>query len=299
MRRRKQTQANKKKILVPQAAARGGSEYDKMIKENLKKSLRTIIQEIGGLSFIKAKPLPTKMQHTKERDPDELSVLTFSDGSEKILHAEVHLKDENEVNFRIGDYHIMVKRQFPKLGNIQYIIYIGSEDPKHITGYWESESMTLKFNLIVLKDVSYRVFLKARNPETVVLSILGNFEGEDPEIVGQQISNRLKTLAKTHAEREKFYTQLRVLSNARKLQPIIEKIMEKIHKLIDISDDPLLVRGKVEGKAEGKAEGLIEGELKGVKSLIINSDFDDAYIAFLIGVPIELVTKTRQELVQE
>ena len=75
--------------------------------------------------------------------------------------------------------------------------------------------------------------------------------------------------------------------------------MEKIHKLIDISDDPLIVRGKVEGKAEGKAEGLIEGELKGVKSLIINSDFDDAYIAFLIGVPIELVTKTRQELVQE
>lgn len=88
---------------------------------------------------------------------------------------------------------------------------------------------------------------------------------------------------------------MRVLSNARKLQPIIEKIMEKIHKLIDISDDPFLVRGKV----EGKAEGLIEGELKGVKSLIINSDFDDAYIAFLIGVPIELVTKTRQELAQE
>lgn len=64
--------------------------------------------------------------------------------------------------------------------------------------------------------------------------------------------------------------------------------MANIYKLIDISEDPLYV--------EGKLEGYLEKEIYGVKSLIINTDFNDERIALIMAVTIELVEKLRDEL---
>ncbi len=105
-------------------------------------------------------------------------------------------------------------------------------------------------------------------------------------------TDRLEKLSKTHAEKEKFYTQLRVLANARKLQPIIDKIMTNIYKLIDISEDPLFV----EGKEEGIEVGTLKGVIKSIESMMINTDFDNESIARYLTVPLELVKKTRQNL---
>ena len=298
MRKNKITQ--KSKLKPAQAYARQGSVYDKAIKENFEKSLKTIIQNVDGLHIVKSQPLRTKMQHTKERDPDELSKIWLSDGTEAILHAEVHLKDEDEVNFRLCDYHVMIKRLHKTLLLVQYVVYIGNENPKYIKGEWQTESLMFRYHVIILKDIPYQLFLQADNPETVVFSILANFQGEEPDIVGEKIAARLNKLAKTHANREKYYTQLRVLSNIRKLQPIIDKVMANIFKLIDISEDPLYVKGIEKGKTEGILEGILEGEikgkLKGIEALIINTDFDNSYIALLMDVPIQLVMETRKKL---
>ena len=194
-------------------------------------------------------------------------------------------------NLRMCDYHIMLKRKHKKLPIIHFVLYIGNKDPKHIKGFWQSESMTFYYKVIILKDIPYETFLKAPNPETVVFSILADFQNENPEIVAKKISDRLKALAETDSLREKYYTQLRVLSNIRKLQPIIDKVMANIFKMIDISEDPLYVKGIKEGKFESKIED--------VKSLIIKTEFDDSYIAFLMSVPVELVNQIRQKLVGE
>lgn len=49
--------------------------------------------------------------------------------------------------------------------------------------------------------------------------------------------------------------------------------MANIFKLIDISEDPLYVKGIEKGKTEGILEGILEGEikgkLKGIEALII------------------------------
>ena len=323
MRKSKSTISKTSKSLKPLTDAREGNTYDKVIKENLEQSLKTIIQDIGGIHFIKWQPMPTKMQHTKERDPDELSMVWLLDGSQHILHAEAHLKDEEEVNLRMCDYHIMLKRKHKKLPIIHFVLYIGSKDPKHIKGYWQSESMTFNYKVIVLKDIPYETFLKAANPETVVFSILADFHNEDPETVAKKISMRLKVLAETDSSREKYYTQLRVLSNIRKLQPIIDKVMANIFKMIDISEDPLYVKGikegNVEGEQKGRLEGRLEGEQKGrlegeqkgklegeqkakleaIESLITKSEFDDSYISYLMSISVDLVSEIRQKMAKE
>ena len=297
MRKPRQTTAKPRRNQKPsdqEGASRLGSSYDKIFKENLDKSLKTIIQDISGLKIVKSEPLPTRMQHTKERDPDELSLIWLPDGTQRILHAEVHLKDEYDINFRMCEYHVLLKRKKKVPNVVQYVIYIGIEDPKHITGIWETESLVFHYNVIVLKNIPYKTFLDANTPEAVILSILGDFQDADPEIVSTRIVERIDKLSKTHGEKEKFYAQLRVISKLRKLQPLIEKIMTNISKFIDVADDPLYL----EGKLEGKLEGYLEKEIENVKSLIINTEFDDAHIAFLMGVHLELVQKLRKEYLE-
>ncbi len=286
------TSRQKPKTTPQEGASRLGSMYDKILKENFDKSLKTIIQDIGGLQIIKATPLQTKMQHTKEYDPDILSHVWLRDGTQKILHAELHLKDEYAINCRLCEYYIMQKRKKKTPETIQFVIYLGSEDPKYITGLWETESLHFRYNVIILKNIPYDTFLEADNAETVVLSILAHFHDDAPETVSKKITNRIKELSKTNIEKEKYFTQLRVLSNVRKLQPIIDTIMTNIFKLIDISEDPLYM----EGIAEGKAKGIAEGKIESIESLIIKTDFDDESIANLISVPLDLVKKTRQNL---
>ena len=76
--------------------------------------------------------------------------------------------------------------------------------------------------------------------------------------------------------------------------------MANIFKLIDISEDPLYVKGIEEGETKGIIKGEIKGKLEGkledIQSLIINTDFDDSYIAFLMAVPVQLVKETREKL---
>ena len=284
---------------VGNAASRMGSPYDKIIKENFTKSLKTIVQDIGGIQIAKSQPMRTKMQHTKERDPDELSRITLVSGEEKILHSEAHLKDENDINWRMCEYYAMLKRMDDKTPIVQFIVYIGSEDPKFITGSFQTDVMTFNYNLIVLKDIPYQTFLEAENPETVVFSILADFQGEDPEKIGQKIADRLKKLAKSDSNKEKYFTQLRVLSNIRKLQPIIDKIMANIYKLIDISEDPLYVKGIKEGEDKGEAMGeakLSKAKYQDTRSMIINTDFDDVKIAYILSVSEAYVAAIRKEI---
>jgi hypothetical protein len=292
MRKPKPIIPKEKALKSTEVAARQGSPYDKIIKENIDKSLITIIREIGGLQIVKSETLRTKMQHTKERDPDELSTVWLSDGSKKVLHAEVHLKDEDDINYRLCEYYAMLKRKNSKLDLIQYVIYIGDETPKHIVGYWITDVLNFKYRVIILKDIPYKVFLDSDNPETVVLAILANFQGTQPESVGIEIANRIKNLAKSDAQKEKYYTQLRVLSNVRKLQPIIDKIMDNIYKMIDISEDPLYSKGKIEGVEEGVKKGV----RKTIRSLIEHSDFSNLQIAELSSVSIELVEDIRFQI---
>jgi hypothetical protein len=300
MRKQKPIIPKEKALKSTEVAARQGSPYDKIIKENIDKSLITIIREIGGLQIVKSETLRTKMQHTKERDPDELSTVWLSDGSQKVLHAEVHLKDEDDINYRLCEYYAMLKRKNSKLDLIQYVIYIGDETPKHIVGYWITDVLNFKYRVIILKDIPYKVFLDSDNPETVVLAILANFQGTQPESVGIEIANRIKKLAKSDAQKEKYYTQLRVLSNVRKLQPIIDKIMDNIYKMIDISEDPLYSKGIVVGEERGVAIGEARGKALGltdsIKTWILNSDYTNEHIAEIVSSTVELVKQVRENI---
>lgn len=75
------------------------------------------------------------------------------------------------------------------------------------------------------------------------------------------------------------YTQLRVLSNIRKLQPLIDKIMANIFKLIDISDDPLYKKGIKEGEEKVNLR---------VSSKVNSKVFNHLFAIQILTMPISL-----------
>ncbi len=70
--------------------------------------------------------------------------------------------------------------------------------------------------------------------------------------------------------------------------------MANFFSLIDITEDPLYIKGFAEGIRLAKLKGGVD--YQNVKSLIINTDFDDAKIAFLLAVTEEYVAKIREEI---
>lgn len=74
----------------------------------------------------------------------------------------------------------------------------------------------------------------------------------------------------------------------------------KICFTIDITKDPLYIegfkKGYIKGFKKGYERGLNKARIKRVEPFIIHTEFDDAYIALLMAVPLELVQQTRQKL---
>ena len=68
--------------------------------------------------------------------------------------------------------------------------------------------------------------------------------------------------------------------------------MANIFRLIDITGDPLYIKGLNEGIEKGKLKARYEV----VKSIILKSDLDDARIADIFSIPIEYVAIVRKEV---
>ena len=83
-------------------------QYDKIFQENLEKLLPLLIEKVLGMDIVHREQLPTRVQHTQERAPDILERVQLRDNRKKVLHIEVQLRDEQDMNFRLADYYVFL-----------------------------------------------------------------------------------------------------------------------------------------------------------------------------------------------
>ena len=91
--------------------------------------------------------------------------------------------------------------------------------------------------------VDYHEFINSGNPEEIIFAIWGNFGGEQAETVVAEIIDHLGEKADGLAL-QKFVTQLRILSNLRKLQPTVDIIMEHLSTYFEIEKDWFYIKGQ-------------------------------------------------------
>ncbi|MBK9458712.1 MAG: hypothetical protein KA783_01180 [Chitinophagales bacterium] len=138
--------------------------------------------------------------------------------------------------------------------------------------------------------VDYHEFINSDNPEEIIFAIWGNFGGEQAETVVAEIIDHLGEKADGLAL-QKFVTQLRILSNLRKLQPTVDIIMEHLSTYFEIEKDWFYIKGQRD--AEQK---LREEQQKIVAKLILNTDLTDELIANITTCTLEVVQNLREKL---
>ena len=242
------------------------NQYDKIFRENMEAALPGIIEHVLKLYIVHSEEIQDDIQHTKERKPDLLKKVTNSSGKVFILHIEYQVKNENEMVYRMAEYHIMLLRKY-SLPVEQFVLFMGAGKAGMPT---EINENRLKFSypLIALSEINYKIFLKSDKAEEKILAILANFDNDGEELALQNILKGVRAVKQGDFAESRYFEQLRILAQLRKLDIKFAEAMESITKFFKEEKDPFFQRGEAKGEARGEARGslaraiAIAGEMK-------------------------------------
>ncbi len=263
-----------------------GNRYDKIMKENMEKMFRPLIEMRLGVKIGKAIALKEKMQTTIEREMDFFYEVLPESEKPFILHLEIESQNPLEAIYRIGEYHGMALQR-KKMPIRHIVVYLGSDAPTMRTKLYPEEIYT-GFDLIEMRTFDTTELLNSSVPEVVLMAILGNHPSEETENVLRIVFETLRKLVRHKKTLQKYVDQLLTISRLRKIDNLTLKVASEMSIHIDIEKDTLYLRGEEVGEVKQK--------LIFVHNLLVNTDFDDTKIAALANVSVEYVQKMRQEM---
>ncbi len=265
---------------------RQSSQYDKIFKENIEAVISSIMQNVLEITAISVEELPDDIQHTKERKPDTLKKITDDKGNTFVLQIEFQVKDEDEMVYRMGEYYFMLERKY-KLPVKQFVIFLGADNPKMPTEL-ERERLKFSYPLVSLSTLDYHIFLNSDKPEEIILGILANFKGENPENAIKQILVRVKETTKGDFSLNRYFNQLRVLAQLRNLELNLKNAMDSIAEYIKEERDVLFLRGLDKGKEKE--------QVKFVTYLLQEGNKAYDQIADIAGTTVDFVKSVHRQL---
>ena len=165
----------------------------------------------------------------------------------------------------------------------QFIIFLGTENPKMPTEL-DKERLKFSYPLVSLSTLDYHIFLNSDKPEEIILGILANFVGENPENALKQILVRIKETTKGDFSLNRYFNQLRVLAQLRNLEINLKNAMDSIAEYIKEERDVLFLRG------QEKTEERI------VKNLLSKMSLTFEQIADIAGVTVDFVKAVHRKL---
>ena len=269
------------------------NQYDKIFRENMEVVLPGIIKYLLKLDIIESEELPDDLQHTKERRPDLLKKVKDASDKVYVLHVEYQTKNESDMVFRMAEYNIMLQRRY-RLPVKQYVVFIGSAKPKMVTAI-VTEDFQFRYNLVAFSSVDYKIFLKSDKPEEKILAVLANFVNDSPLEAIVTILKEIKSISGGDLSESRYFNQLRVLVQLRKLENQLDIAMETITKFFKEERDPLFRRGEARGKVEGEAKKSHDV----VENLITELKLSNEQIARIAEVSIDFVQKVRADLAKK
>ncbi|MBB3840046.1 hypothetical protein FHS57_004059 [Runella defluvii] len=275
-------EAKKKKR---QSSGRQPAQYDKIFKENLEAVISSIMQNVLEITAVSVEELPDDIQHTKERKPDVLKKVTDTKGDTFVLQIEFQVRDEPEMVYRMLEYYGMLERKY-RTPIRQFVIFLGSGNPKMPTEL-DRERLKFSYPLVSLSTLDYHIFLNSDKPEEIILGILANFKGENPENALKQILVRIKETTKGDFSLNRYFNQLRVLAQLRNLELNLKNAMDSIAEYIKEERDVLYLRGQEKEKAKFVTYLIREGN----KTFEQIADIADTTVDFVKAVYQKLTSK--------
>ena len=268
-------------------------KYDLLIKENLSHLVRPLAKRIGlDLEGVRIETLKDKLQYTIEREPDYLCKICHRDPlKDFICQFDFQAWNDPTMPIRMLYYWAFLKIIYDL--PVRQIVFYISDAPLTMVNHYEEENISYKYELIDIRSFSSASFLESDIPQVVLLAVLGNFEGETPDVMMEKIILRLETLSKQKKDFQKLAFQLHVLCGLRKLHKIFNEKIKKMELVYDLhlEMDPIY------------QDGIEIGDLKratfAVEKHLLNGKLAVKVIADWIGISETFVRSVQDRLVKE
>jgi predicted transposase/invertase (TIGR01784 family) len=225
---------------------------------------------------------------------------TLMGGQKLLVHMEFQSTNDSSMPQRMMLYYNLLY-QIYKLPIRQIVFYIG-HSPVSMPTAINHPNLTFSYQLIDLKSIPYRSFLESNKSETVLWTILSDFEDKTDEWIVNQILIKLKSLDTTPAQFEKHFQQLDILSVLRNLQLTVQKQEKQMGLIFNIENDLRFQKGIEKGKQVGRQEGKQEGRQEGidlgleqVAMAMLADGFDLKDISKLTKLTVAQVTKLQKK----
>jgi len=192
--------------------------------------------------------LPTEQQRVEDRRADLVVKLRERERDPFLLHMEIQNNNDNTMPVRMMRYMTDILLAYPGLLLRQYLIYIGAE-PLRMPDRIDAPALQYRYGILDMRTVNCRHLLEKDTPDALVLAILCNFDGHDPQAVVNHIYARLRSLLKDDDKRFREYVgMLHVLSVNRNVSAQIKEA-ERMLTEIDIERIPSYQLGMEKGEA--------------------------------------------------
>jgi len=195
-----------------------------------------------------------------------LLIETYSKEEPKfILHLEFESKDDEEMIYRISEYHGIELRKY-RLPIKHVVVYLGEAPPKMRTKLKPSEVLQ-GFTLVNARDFSPTKWLEQEEPSKIIMAILGDYQKKNAKLILTAIFKRLRQVCKTSTELKKYVQQLIIISRMRNLEQLTIKISEDMPITLDVEGSYVYKLGfkKANKRAEQLAKKLALSEAKAAK----------------------------------
>ncbi|MEZ5479141.1 MAG: hypothetical protein R3E95_17155 [Thiolinea sp.] len=260
-----------------------------------KQALRRLAVDIANLLLdLNVDPdnvelLETEQQRVELRRADMVVRLQEADtGNPFILHLEIQNDNHRQMPLRMLRYYTDIQFGWPQEEVRQYLLYIGS-DKLRMASTLKTPNLEYHYQILDIHTVDCEILLRRDDPDALVLAILCDFRGRNPQDVVNYIVKRLHELLKDDsAGFRNYFTMLEILSENRDLQTEIDEVKTMLTQ-INIE--------KLPSFRWGIEQGLLQGEqnerLRLARQLL--DVLDDQTIAEKTGLHLDEVIQLRNE----
>ena len=296
--------AKAKKVKKPNA---GHKDFDNILKGYLIQGIMPMIKRKTGLDVVNITELPTDLSRTQSRRIDALLLVELSTGYKFILHIEIQSKNDSQMDDRELFYYAIIYHKY-RLPVQQFVLYLGKEKMKMPMGI-QHQDLQHRYNIISMNEIPVAELINSDNPQEIILAVLAKYDVKDASDVVTQIITNLFLLERDEEILKKYLAELEILSNLRKLQPIIiNKILKAMPVTYNMETDIRYNQGIEKGIREGVEKGIREGMKKGVEKgvlehartsiikLLRNGKLSDVEIAEINDVPLSYVLELKKEI---
>ncbi len=208
------------------------------------------------LELVDAELLSTEEQRIEDRRSDLEAKVTPVQGDPFILHLEIQNANEDQMPVRMLRYLADIHLAYPSYRVYQCLVYIGAK-PLAMAAGLDSPQLHYRYEMIDMRDIDYHTLYDSQTPDALVLAILGDFGGDDPQDVVVRLLMKLRSLAGQDEGRLREYLQmLEVLADNRHLGINIQEAYDMLQ--IDIERLPSYQKGMEKGMEKGERLKALE-----------------------------------------